>query len=87
MQIINAFIFDFIIVFIVLTVLLSVFAIPMARRLLFKFRTNYKSLVTNQYIGYAIYISFAVIGLLLLESLYTFYCLNSHLEHRKHHLS
>jgi len=87
MQFINAFIFDFILIFIGLTALLSIFAIPMARRLLYKFRTNYRSLVTTPYIDYVIYLSFAVIGLLLVESLYTFNSLNSHLENRKYFLS
>lgn len=82
MQIIYAYIFYFILVMLAFTVGLLIFAFPSARRILYNFRKKNSTFFDNQIIQYGLYFSFAIIGLILLESVYTFSTLKTHFNER-----
>jgi hypothetical protein len=70
-----------------LTVGLLIFAFPSTRRILYNFRSKNRTFFDNQIIQYGLYFSFAIIGLILLESVYTFSTLKTHFNERIHILS
>lgn len=82
MQVIYGYVYYFIIVFITLTAMLAVFILPAARRLLQKIQTKYQKILNNTVFSYLINFSFAIIGIILLDSIKIFMSLNTHFKER-----
>ncbi len=83
MQVIYAYVYYFILAFVGLSAFLVVFAAKPVRKLLHKLQTKYQELFNNKYIGYLIDFSFAIIFLILADSLKTFYVVSGHIKTRK----
>lgn len=78
MQVIYPLIYAFLVLMLVLTLSLSIFLLHPARKLLHKIQSSYQHIVGSEIFKYAIYLSFAIIFMILLESLMTFFTLNDH---------
>lgn len=78
MQIVYGFIYFFTIAMTCCVAALSVFLIPKARTLLVKLRKNYEELFNSDVFRYAMMLTFAVIGLVFMESVYTYSILSTH---------
>lgn len=82
MQFIFAFVYNFLLVFLALTFLLLVFAFRRTRKLLHSFQTKFQNVLNNPYAGYLLYFSFAIISLILIDSLTTYFSLTNHFKDR-----
>lgn len=82
MKVVTGFIYYFLLSIVFLTFSLIVFALRPFRRLLHKVQTKYQRILNNQIFTGIIYFSFAVIGIILMESIYTFLQINAHLQSR-----
>ena len=82
MQLIYAYVYYFLLGFGALNFLLVLFVFKPMRKLLHKVQTKFQNVFDNQYIGYAINFSFAIIFLILADSIRTFYLLHQHLDER-----
>ena len=71
MHVTFAFVYYFLIVTVVLTLLLALFAIKSVRKVFFEFASS-KKLFENQFIVYAKYLAFAVILIILADSVMTY---------------
>jgi predicted PurR-regulated permease PerM len=80
MQIVYAFIYYFAILMLLMTASLLVFLLAPARRLLHRFRTTFAHIFQNEIVKYTVYFCFAIILLILFESIYTFSTLNTHFK-------
>lgn len=76
MQLTYAFVYYFLITFIVLSFSLIIFALAPIRRLLHKVQTKYQNVLNNNYWRYTINFSFAIIFLILADSIRVFWSLN-----------
>jgi hypothetical protein len=85
MKIVTGFIYYFLMVVMALTVGLIVFTLKPFRRLLHKIQSKYKVILNNLVIKGIVYFSFAIIGIILLESVYSFYKMHNHLFSRTYH--
>jgi len=83
MQVVYAFVYYFIIIFIALTALLSAFILPSARRLLHKLQTKYQNILNNAAFRYLVNFSFCIIALILVDSIKSYLSLNTHFKERK----
>lgn len=83
MQVVYGYVYYFIVVFISLTALLTVFILPAARRLLHKIQTKYQNILNNSAFKYLINFSFLIIALILIDSIKTYMSLNTHFKERK----
>jgi hypothetical protein len=84
MQLVYAFAYYFTMICIAFTFLLVVFAFRPCRKLLQKFQTKYQDLLNNTVYNYAIYISFGIIFLILIDSLRAYFAIHSHFVSRTH---
>lgn len=80
MQLTYAFIYYFLVAFIAFTFSLIVFALRPVRKLLHKFQTKFQNVLNNSFWKYTINFSFAIIFLILADSLRTFYSMNKHFQ-------
>lgn len=78
MQLTYAFCYYFMWAFVCFTAVLSIFSFKACRRGLQKFQTHYEWLINHPLFQYVIKFSFAIIFLILLDSIRTFYALYSH---------
>jgi hypothetical protein len=78
MQIVYGFIYFFTILMTCSIAALSVFLIPKARALLVKLRKNYQDILKSDVFWYGMLLTFAVIGLVFIESVYTYSILSAH---------
>jgi hypothetical protein len=76
MQVVYGLVYYFMIVFIALTLLLTVFLSPSARKLLQKIQTKHKWLFNNDTISFLINITFVIFGLILVDSIKSFLAVN-----------
>jgi hypothetical protein len=82
MQIVYAFCYYFLIIFLGLTFGLIVFAFRPIRRLLHRIQTKYQAVLNNIYWQYTINFSFAIIFLILLDSVRSFVTLGQMMKNR-----
>ena len=82
MQIIYGFVYYFIGVFISLSFSLLIFVLKPARRLLQTIQTKYQGIINNTKIKYIVNFSFAIIFLILLDSLFSYMKLRGHFDER-----
>lgn len=82
MKVITGFIYYFLLSVMGLTLSLVVFAIRPLRRLIHKIQLKYQKIFNNQIVNGIIYFSFAIIGIILIESIYSFLQINTHLNSR-----
>lgn len=80
MQLTYAFVYYFLVAFIAFTFSLIVFALRPVRKLLHKFQTKFQNVLNNSFWKYTINFSFAIIFLILADSLRTFYSMNKHFQ-------
>lgn len=73
MHLTYGFVLYFSLTMIALTLSLVIFVFRPIRRLVFNFFKRYR--LDNSLIQYALYISFAIIGLILIDSIWTYYSL------------
>ena len=83
MQVIYGFVYYFLLFILISTFSLIVFAIRPIRKLLHKVQTKYQNLFNNRYVGYFINFTFAIIFIILADSVRTFYLVNLHLDQGK----
>lgn len=84
MQIVYGFIYFFTIVMTCAVVALAVFLIPKARTLLVQLTRKHTTVFQSDFFRYAMMLAFAIIGLVLGESVYTYTVLNNHFSRSKH---
>ena len=77
MQVVYSFIYYFTFFFVLLCLALLVFILPPMRSLLYLLKQRITALVQSEFIRYAIYFVFAIILIILIESLFTYTVLNS----------
>lgn len=82
MKIITGFIYYFLIAVMCLTLSLIVFAFRPFRRFLHKVQSKYRHILQNKVFTAIVYFSFAIIGIILLESVYSFLKIHAHLQSR-----
>jgi hypothetical protein len=78
MQIVFGFIYYFEVFMVCCIVSLAAFILSPARRLLVKLWRNYENILDNDIIKYTKLLVFGVIGLILVESIFTYSLLNAH---------
>jgi hypothetical protein len=83
MQVVYGYVYYFILVFVSLTALLTVFILPAARRLLHKIQTKYQKILNNNVFQSLVGFSFLIIGIILIDSIKTYMSLNTHFKERK----
>ena len=83
MQLVYGFVYYFLLVFLALTFSLSIFVLRPLRKLLHVVQTKFKNIFNNTFISYVIYLSFAIIFLILADSVRTFYLANQHISESK----
>jgi cytochrome c oxidase assembly factor CtaG len=79
MKIVTGFIYYFLIIVLAITFSLVVFAFKPLRRLLHRVQSRYRNILSNPIVNVIVYFSFAVIGVILIESIYTFCKIHRHL--------
>lgn len=82
MKIVTGYIYYFLLAIIALTCTLLIFVFRPLRRLLHKIQFKYNKIFNNQILNGIVYFSFAIILIILLESLYSFKQVHSHLSSR-----
>ena len=82
MQLVYAFVYYFLLVFVSLNFSLIIFALKPLRKLLQKIQTRFQTIFNNQYISYLINFSFAIIFLIMADSVRTFYLVNNQINTR-----
>lgn len=80
MQVIYAFVYYFLMFFILLTFGLLVFLLKPARRLLQHVQIKYKALLENVWFTYLFNFSFAIILIIMADSIRAFWAINSSME-------
>ena len=80
MQVIYAFVYYFLMFFILLTFLLLVFLLRPARRLLQFIQIKYKALIENVWFTYLFNFSFAIIFLIMADSIRCYYAIYSSMK-------
>ncbi len=78
MQVVYGFIYFFTILMTALVGSLFFFFIPKARQMLVKLWRQYQELLSNDVVRYAMMLTFTIIGLVFLESVYTYTLLRAH---------
>lgn len=76
MQLIYGFVYYFLLFFVALTFCLIIFALKPARRLLQHIQVKYNSILENVWFTYLINFSFAVILLIMIDSIRAFYSIS-----------
>ena len=76
MQVIYGLVYYFMVVFIGLTLLLTVFLSRSARKVLQQIQTKYQGLFNNDTISFLINITFVIFGLILVDSIKSFLAVN-----------
>ena len=84
MQVIYAFVYYFLMLFVLLTTLLLVFLLRPARRLLQFIQIKYKALIENVWFTYLFNFSFAIILLILADSVRGYYAIYSSMKTGNH---
>ena len=84
MQLVYGFVYYFLLIFVALNFSLIIFALKPLRKLLHKIQTRFKNLFNNQYISYLINFSFAIIFIIMADSVRTFYLVNNQISTRTH---
>lgn len=80
MQLTYAFVYYFLITFVALSFGLIIFAFRPLRKLLHKIQSKYQNILNNNYWRYTINFSFAIIFLILADSVRVFWSLNDHFK-------
>ena len=80
MQVIYAFVYYFLMLFIFLTFSLLIFALKPARRLLQHVQIKYKAVLENVWFTYLFNFSFAIILIIMADSFRAFYAIHSSME-------
>ena len=83
MKVATGFIFYFLISVMAITFSMVIFVLRPFRSLLHKVQTKYSNILNNQLFSGFVYFSFAIIGIILLESLYTYFKIHNQLTSRK----
>lgn len=87
MQVIYGLVYYFMVVFIGLTLLLTVFLSRSARKVLQQIQTKYQGLFNNDTISFLINITFVIFGLILVDSIKSFLAVNYQYKEGKYLLS
>ena len=87
MQVIYGLVYYFMVVFIGLTLLLTVFLSRSARKVLQQIQTKYQGLFNNDTISFLINITFVNFGLILVDSIKSFLAVNYQYKEGKYLLS
>ena len=82
MQLTYAFVYYFLLTFIALNFSLLIFVFRPFRKLLQKIQTKFKDFLNHNFFKYIIYFSFAIIFLILVDSVRAFYMMNHHFQQR-----
>lgn len=82
MKIVTGYIYYFLIGVMILTFSLVIFVFRPFRRLLHKVQSTYHKILNNKVFSMIVYFSFAIIGIILMESVYSFFKIRSHLYSR-----
>jgi ABC-type sulfate transport system permease component len=83
MQVIYGFIYYFIVFMLLCLLSLSVFLLQSMRHMLVRFWRKFKDFLEATVINYTIIITFSVIGIVFLQSLYTLFVLETHFSKSK----
>lgn len=83
MNIVYSFIFYFVVFMFALTLCLTIFVIKPARTLLYSLRTKFGHIFANEFFVYSIYLIFAIIILILGESILNFSALKTYFRKSK----
>lgn len=86
MNIVYSFIFYFVILMFGLTLCLTVFVLKPARTLLYSLRTRFGQIFANEFFVYSIYLIFAIILLILGESILNFSALKNYFRKSKYRI-
>ncbi len=83
MQIVYGFIYFFTIFMTCCVAALAVFLLPKAREIFAKTWRKYEEMLNHDGVRYAMMLIFAIIGLVFIESIYTYSILHKHFSHSK----
>ena len=84
MKVATGYIYYFLLTIMALTFSLLIFVFRPFRRLLHKVQTKYKHILENQIFTGFVYFSFAIVGIILIESVYSFLKIHKHLYSRNY---
>lgn len=87
MQVVYGLVYYFMVAFIGLTLLLTVFLSRSARKVLQQIQTKYQGLFNNDTISFLINITFVIFGLILVDSIKSFLAVNYQYKEGKYLLS
>lgn len=84
MRVVTGFIYYFLLAVMCLTFSLIIFVFRPFRRLVHKIQTKYQKVFNNQILNGIVLFSFVIIGIILMESIYSFVKINNHLNSCTH---
>jgi hypothetical protein len=84
MKVATGYIFYFLLTIMAVTFSLIVFIFRPFRRLLHKVQSRYNHILNNNIFSWIVYFSFAIVGIILFESVYSFLKIHNHLYSRNY---